>query len=295
LTKVTCGQGITQSIRVANDLKGCDTGLRAEVSNITIDLNGHTIAGNGADEGGGVSVSHVDGVVVRNGTVRDFRVGIGTDVTVDTVVSRVRAVDNFAGYSFSESFRVQLVDSSAQGGEFGARIGLLAGGARVTRFKASQNARAGVYVGPLSNGNVVERSDVAGAGVGIHLTESGSNTVSRNRVRDSRVGILVEAFSNANRILGNDVTRSSETGISVNDQSGDASHDNVLRDNRVTRSGGDGIFVGDAAPGTVVARNQALHNDLLGINAPFGAVDGGGNRAHGNGDPRQCVGVACRR
>jgi hypothetical protein len=63
----------------------------------------------------------------------------------------------------------------------------------------------------------------------------------------------------------------------------------------VTRSGGDGIFVGEDVPGTVVARNQAFHNALLGINAAFGAVDGGGNRAHGNGDPRQCVGVACRR
>jgi hypothetical protein len=31
----------------------------------------------------------------------------------------------------------------------------------------------------------------------------------------------------------------------------------------------------------------------LGINAAPGTLDGGGNRAVRNGDPRQCVGVAC--
>ena len=32
----------------------------------------------------------------------------------------------------------------------------------------------------------------------------------------------------------------------------------------------------------------------LGIEAVFGVTDGGGNRAHGNGNPSQCTNVACR-
>jgi hypothetical protein len=35
-------------------------------------------------------------------------------------------------------------------------------------------------------------------------------------------------------------------------------------------------------------------NDALGIEAVFGVIDGGGNLASGNGDPRQCVNVRCR-
>jgi hypothetical protein len=46
--------------------------------------------------------------------------------------------------------------------------------------------------------------------------------------------------------------------------------------------------------GTVIRANIANGNADLGIEAVAGAIDGGGNRASGNGDPRQCVNVKCR-
>ena len=55
---------------------------------------------------------------------------------------------------------------------------------------------------------------------------------------------------------------------------------------------GDGISVG--SPRTTLTRNEARHNGRLGIEAVKGVIDGGGNRASGNGDSRQCVHVACR-
>jgi hypothetical protein len=48
------------------------------------------------------------------------------------------------------------------------------------------------------------------------------------------------------------------------------------------------------APGTTVTRNVANANRALGIFAVPGVVDGGGNRAAGNGDPAKCVGISCR-
>jgi dipeptidyl aminopeptidase/acylaminoacyl peptidase len=42
-----------------------------------------------------------------------------------------------------------------------------------------------------------------------------------------------------------------------------------------------------------LARNRANRNADLGIEAAEGVIDGGGNGAAGNGDPRQCAGVAC--
>jgi hypothetical protein len=59
--------------------------------------------------------------------------------------------------------------------------------------------------------------------------------------------------------------------------------------------GDDGITVdgtADTARLITLTGNRAVHNADLGIDAP-GVVDGGGNRAVANGDPRQCVGVAC--
>jgi hypothetical protein len=41
-----------------------------------------------------------------------------------------------------------------------------------------------------------------------------------------------------------------------------------------------------------VTRNRAFQNRDLGIAAVRGTIDGGGNRAHGNGDPAQCRNVA---
>ena len=59
----------------------------------------------------------------------------------------------------------------------------------------------------------------------------------------------------------------------------------------VQGGGGDGIAVSE---GITVKKNRANDNYGLGIDAAAGAIDGGGNHASGNGDPRQCVNVVCR-
>ena len=45
---------------------------------------------------------------------------------------------------------------------------------------------------------------------------------------------------------------------------------------------------------TTLTRNLSLRNGDLGIEAVPGITDGGGNKAHGNGNPLQCLNVACR-
>jgi hypothetical protein len=44
---------------------------------------------------------------------------------------------------------------------------------------------------------------------------------------------------------------------------------------------------------SVVARNSANRNHDLGIAVIEGVVDGGGNRAWGNGNPLQCLNLLC--
>jgi hypothetical protein len=48
------------------------------------------------------------------------------------------------------------------------------------------------------------------------------------------------------------------------------------------------------SPKTKLTRNVARRNGDLGIAAVRGVIDGGGNKASGNGDPRQCTHVVCR-
>ena len=67
----------------------------------------------------------------------------------------------------------------------------------------------------------------------------------------------------------------------------------VLELNHVTGSRDDnGIDVEGTS--VTITRNKALHNGDLGIEAPDGVIDGGGNRARGNRNRLQCTGVNCR-
>jgi hypothetical protein len=65
----------------------------------------------------------------------------------------------------------------------------------------------------------------------------------------------------------------------------------VLEKNKSFENADDGIDVDN--PTTTLTKNVANDNADLGIEAIPGAIDGGGNKASGNGNPAQCVGVAC--
>jgi hypothetical protein len=72
--QVSCGDVLTRSTTVGNDLVDCPGGLAAGSSNITIDLNGHTIDGVGV--GAGVRNDGFDSVIVRSGTLQEFDQGV---------------------------------------------------------------------------------------------------------------------------------------------------------------------------------------------------------------------------
>jgi hypothetical protein len=175
------------------------------------------------------------------------------------------------------------------------------------------------------SGNEMRRNHLSRNGEG--FTVAGNrNVIARNRVSDSRapgvagVGIFVAAGRD-NVIARNVVGGSSKAGIVVGlfpsetggHPSGVAT---VIRGNRLRRGNLDGLLVRKTALGTVLRRNRAhgskddgfdvesrtatlagnsaVGNADLGIEAVRGVIDGGGNRASGNGDPRQCTNIACR-
>jgi hypothetical protein len=69
--------------------------------------------------------------------------------------------------------------------------------------------------------------------------------------------------------------------------------------NLAIANGDDGIYAAqggvDEFGPIVVSRNTAAFNTDLGIDTwGAGVIDGGGNRAFGNGNPAQCANVTCR-
>jgi hypothetical protein len=94
-------------------------------------------------------------------------------------------------------------------------------------------------------------------------------------------------------VTANTVTDTSSTdadGIRVDPEAARV----LVRGNLASRHGDDGIDV-DSPATTITANtaNTANDNGDHGIEAVPGVTDGGGNRASGNGNPAQCLGVVC--
>ena len=94
LTAVTtCYQTVTTDAYLANDLN-CDSSLLEAVaveigaSNIFLDLNGHTMSHTIPDQtvGIGVDAQNVEGITVKNGTIKDFLVGVNLRETSTATV-----------------------------------------------------------------------------------------------------------------------------------------------------------------------------------------------------------------
>ena len=69
---------------------------------------------------------------------------------------------------------------------------------------------------------------------------------------------------------------------------------NTANDNGHEFSFGNGITIEGTGTGTSLGDNTANDNEQLGISAPAGVTDLGGNRASGNGTAAQCTGVVCQ-
>jgi len=175
-------------------------------------------------------------------------------------------------------------------------------GSRATKVEFNRLRRVGdgVIVGVASHTlvahNVVNRTggDDRG-GFGIILDGSIRTTVKHNIVRATGPGpgIYVAHLDaptppRGNRIIRNVTTSKNADGILVDP---DAAGTVLLR-NLAVHSGDDGIDV--RAAGTTVTRNIAIANHDLGISAVPGVIDGGGNRAAGNGNPAQCTNIVCQ-
>ena len=131
-------------------------------------------------------------------------------------------------------------------------------------------------------------------GFGILLDGASDNVLQRNFLSGGKgPAIFVTSLespdtSDRNTVANNIVNSKLSDGILVN---GNATA-TLLKRNRTNENGHDGIDA-DAA-GTTVTRNTADDNHDLGIDAVPGVIDGGGNRASGNGNPAQCLNVLCK-
>jgi parallel beta-helix repeat protein len=320
---------------------------------ITLDLNGHTIDGDGTFARGcdvatefcdvGVVNFRHDGVTVKDGSLRQFGgavnffgplrhnrlLGISASRSADVGIqlfktSRSLIRDSSANRSISRQLGFGLALYSTRhvrvvGNSFRHNAGdaVHTVESNSNLIKANLMARNGGQGFVLEDGerNQISRNRLARNGAGIAVSPGRHTVISKNRVLGGRDGIRVEK-GHDNLVAHNLVAHTHRVGIRLGIKHPfiGGAH-NVVRRNRVRDSRVDGFVVvkkdrhsllkrnvvkgsGDdgfdiESSSTTLTRNRAAHNGGFGIQGVPGVNDGGGNRAHGNGNPLQCVNIIC--
>jgi parallel beta-helix repeat protein len=262
---------------------------------------------------GGVLLGGTTGSRVVENAIRDNFYGIriegggGGNVVTGNEISGNGVSGGFGVTMSSDGNRIvrnAVIDINGYGIAFGSGRHNLIGQNRIARVGT------GISMGSEAHFNRVEGNSVTRSGTGMYVTSSDDNEIVANSFTRGLFGLSVN-FSDRNLFDGNRIARNAHEGISLLEGNGE---DRLLR-NRVTNNGGDGILVegtlGSVLDGnvtrrnaddgidveersTTLARNRAVANGDLGIEAVAGVGDGGGNRASGNGNRLQCLNIACR-
>jgi nitrous oxidase accessory protein NosD len=210
-------------------------------------------------------------------------------------------------------------------GAFGTGIQVL-GGARteIIENAISTTELSGTGVFFISDDGLIAKNEIHGftetaVFISGGISQGDRTRVEKNSLHDNGLGLLIrgnpffcclsgivasknEIFSNevvgigvqdvANALVEHNLVHDNGVGIGVRNSSGvtDATG-TLIVGNRSDNNVEDGIQV--LVPATTITSNSASFNGDFGIEAVAGVIDGGGNRATGNGNPAQCLNVAC--
>jgi parallel beta-helix repeat protein len=304
---VSCGDTITADTTLDSDLVDCPSnGIVIGADDITLDLNGHTIDGDDepfepcpVDQPCDIGILNEghDAVTIEGGTVRGFGPGVVVVRAKHNRLRDVAAVGNaFEGIFLFRSERTRVHGNSAsRNGVGNSRPGIAlieSDNNRITGNTMSRNGDLALFM-EASDHNLIRHNKARGNPEDGMIIEGNRNEIVRNRLVRNGGGILITIVSRGGKSVGNVVSRN----VVRNARAGGIAVDRVPKRTLVSRNlvvgnGRAGIIVGH--PSTTITNNRAVRNRGLGIRAVKGVIDGGGNRASGNGDPRQCINVACR-
>jgi parallel beta-helix repeat protein len=316
--RVSCGQTLTHSVKLANDLTNCpNNGLLIGADNITVDLNGHTIDGDGkqvADcppppgpdcDVGVQNTADYNGGTVEGGKLRQFSYGVFVHGGASRVSHyRVRHLSStrnlfrgilFGGVTDSQIERNSTNDNGPTTG--GGGIVLFGSeNIRIERNDVSGNGDLGILVPGGSDNNRIAENSVSGntfAGIAV---DGDSNEVSHNRVY--RNGDNVGVGGNRNRVTGNVITDA--VGCPNEEQPGELAcgnglqvaggEGNLVADNRLARVLSDTIAVASFDPDNPTVRTVVRDNLVRDA-----GVDGISVGTDVNGNPAAVTGTLILR
>jgi parallel beta-helix repeat protein len=247
-SNVSCGATITANTKLDSDLTNCPSnGIVIGADNITLDLNGRTVGGDGVPAGScfeegicdlGISnIAGHAGVTIKGGAVRGFDVGIS-----------VNGNDN----------RIQGV-ASANNSTFGMILGDSTG-SRIDHNSSLDDGVSGILMFDSTDSRIDHNSVEGSQGYAMPVSDSSHNRLEQNVLTGDQHGILVEESSNDNDVTGNRISHGGSVEIGH-------SGDNRVEGNVLTDPS-DGILLIDA--------QRTLVSDNSVTNAGVGFPEAGG-------------------
>jgi parallel beta-helix repeat protein len=227
--KVSCGDVITEDTKLHRDLHCSGNALEIDADDVTLDLNGHTIKGDG---GAGILVGGQSGVKIKNGTVTGFNNAIVLDGTDDSTVRQINAKDNIRGIGVQNGSDHNTIE----------------------RNKTNGNSQVGIDL-TESDSNRVKQNTANGNGDGVDLNFGNSNTIVEENTTNGNDndGVLVDGSTDTT-LRANHADDNGDDGIDV-----DASDSGTsIGDNRANDNGDLGI---EADPGTDDAGGNRAHGN----------------------------------
>lgn len=282
---VTCGEVITTSITVADNLTCPGNALSIGADDVTLDLGGHTIRGGGS----GVGVQIVDdnpqvsGVTVTNGTIAHFGSAIQLS-NADGATFSALLLTNDSGVA------APVIDT----GRFPISKGLVISDTRVLHTQGNV-IFAQLNVGPVT----VTHSQIAGGAVffsqSVGPTFTGDSfantTVTFNIEGDTTVTgstfvnspVVNNGFGFGNDVFQGNTFSAAGTALTLADVANQQVTGNTFANNDI------GVAISDS-PGDTVSGNSFSHNRTAGVYfvdsgpMPHGTLTVSANKAAANGD-----------
>jgi parallel beta-helix repeat protein len=314
---VSCGETITADTTLDRDLLDCpNNGIVIGADDITLDLNGHRIEGDGEafkpcreDEFCDIGVLNDGhgGVTLRRGSVREFGVGVFVGRARDSRVLGISSSRNVLfGFVVAESARSVVRNSSGNNNipPEGDGMGLFGShDVRILDSSFRHNPGPGIHVedstdnlikGNLLSGNgpailmQADRNRVRGnrldRGGGIVVGPGNRNVIARNRVSRALDSIAIEG-GRGNLVARNVVVRARKTGIRLGLTRPPFGGDhNDVRRNVVRQSGDDGFLIAKKDDHSRLKRNIAVAAGDDGFDVESRSTKLTGNRAVRNAD-----------
>jgi parallel beta-helix repeat protein len=245
-SQVSCGTTITTDTTLTSDLVNCpNNGIVIGADNITLDLNGHTVSGDGTPfascpdgafcDVGIDNTAGYRGVKIAGGGVRSFDVGIFI----------LAAREN----------RIQGIASASN-----SSFGMIVGDSREIRIDHNASLDDGVsgIVVFDSRECRLERNRVSGAhGYAMPVFGSSDNRLEQNVLDSNDHGILLDG-SDDNVVAGNLISHSGGSSIDIGHGNDNQVKKNVLRDN------GDGLILFEAR-GNKISDNSVTGTGFFGF------------------------------